>query len=111
MLALAILHFLPDSDDPWALISHIRDAVAPGSYLVVTHGADAPHIREAAQTYDRTAAGAATVRSQGDVRRFFDGFDLVDPGLVSVTNWRPEPGQPSDPNASTVLYAGVGRKR
>lgn len=79
VLAVAILHFIPDVDDPWALLGRFRDAVPPGSFLVLTHAADTPHTQQAAQTYERTTAGAATVRSEPAIRAMFDGFDLVDP--------------------------------
>lgn len=112
LLAVAILHFIPDADDPWALLARFRDAVPPGSFLVLTHAADTPHTQQAAQTYERTTAGAATVRSEPSIRAMFDEFDLVDPGLVSITAWGPDTITKRHP-ASTepaVLYGGVGRK-
>ena len=74
----------------------LRDVLAPGSYLVISHGTnDRPARRGRApsrRVYNRSVATALHLRSRQDILRFFDGFGVVDPGLVYIPEWRPEPG-------------------
>ena len=109
ILLVSILHFVPDEADPWGLIARLRDAVAPGSHLVVSHltldGVDAAPAREGTQVYRRSSAPIVP-RTGTDIRRLFDGFTLVEPGLVWMGDWRPEPGDEQVSHG----YGGVGRK-
>ena len=110
VLLVAILHFLTDEDHPAAIVGRLREAMAPGSYLVISHGtADfAPELSaRAAGVYDRARAPLVT-RGRAEVMRFFDGFDLVDPGLVQVALWRPDGPIPDNP---AWIYGGVGHRR
>ena len=110
---LAILHAIPDADDPHAIVGRLLDAVPAGSYLALSHlGTDL--IDRNKQDGVRGVAGRLiqqmpTYRSREQVARFFDGTDLVAPGLVRVEEWRPEPG--ADENDSSSLWCGAGRKR
>ena len=113
VLLLAVLHFVPDGDDPYAVVARLGDAMAPGSYLVISHASSEsmpPSVRAAADSYDRATAQMA-FRSRAEIHRFFDGFDLLDPGLVDVDAWR----NPVPPDRRERLeglgYVGVGRKR
>jgi SAM-dependent methyltransferase len=113
-LLVAVLHFVADSDDPWRVVARLRDALAPGSYLVLSHATNEsrPELVQAAQkVYSDRAPAQGRTRSRAEILRFFDGFDLVDPGLVYVPQWRPDsPADvPSDPSALWFLV-GVGRK-
>jgi len=114
LLLMVVLHFLTDAEDPWRVVATLRDALAPGSYLVLGHGTGdgSPATVGAAQEmYNRSVATQAHVRSHAEILRFFDGFELVEPGLVYVPLWRPDsPADiPSDP-AKFWCQAGVGRK-
>jgi SAM-dependent methyltransferase len=114
LLLVAVLHFIPDAEDPWRIVAALRNALAPGSYLVLGHATDEgmPAVARAAQTvYNRGASTQITLRSRGEILRFFDGFELVDPGLVHIPQWRPDsPADvPADPGSFWGL-AGVGRK-
>ena len=112
LLLLAVLHFISDTDDPWHIVGSLRDALAPGSYLVISHGTDEHDRNRAAERlYNRSIAMRAQARSRAAVLRMFDGFDLVAPGLVYVPAWRPgSPGDvPEDPGRFANL-AGVGRR-
>jgi SAM-dependent methyltransferase len=114
LLLVSVLPFIGPDDDPWALVATLRDALAPGSYLVVSHGTTEgrPDMAQAASTvYNRSVSSSLFMRSRADVLRFFDGFDLVDPGLAWVPAWRPggSPGDFADP-AQSWLLAGVGVK-
>jgi SAM-dependent methyltransferase len=114
LLLVAVLHFLADADDPWQILGTLRDALAPGSYLVLAHGTDEdrPAVAQAFQKmYNRSVSTNIHMRSRAEILRFFDGFGLVDPGLVYVSLWRPDsPADvPSDPSQFANLV-GVGRK-
>ncbi|WP_433888141.1 SAM-dependent methyltransferase [Streptomyces sp. CA-111067] len=117
LMLVAVLHFLPDADDPHAIVATLRDALAPGSVLVVTHATlddipDASVQRSAAEVYQRTAT-PLLMRTTAEVERFFDGFELVDPGVVPLPYWRPGPDlTPSGEDDPAVLHglAGVGLK-
>ena len=112
VLLLAILHFISDDDDPAGIIGRLRDALAPGSYLALTHVsdelvADKEAARRAAAAYEKANA-RAWPRSREQILRFFDGFDLVEPGLVCKPRWRPLPGDPA--GVPDISWAGVGQK-
>ena len=114
LLLAMVLHFVPDTDDPWAIVATLRDALAPGSYLVLGHATheSRPGTAQAAETvYNRSVSTGIRMRSRAEIERFFDGFTLVDPGLVYIPQWRPDsPGDvPDDPSKFWVLV-GVGQK-
>lgn len=114
LLLVAILHFVADAEDPWRIVAALRDALAPGSYLVLCHGTDDGMPRTARavkEVYDRSVTTPLHVRSRAQITRFFDGFDLVEPGLVFIPQWRPD--SPADVPADPRQYGnlvGVGRK-
>ncbi len=92
----------------------LRDTLAPGSYLVLSHGTDdgTPAVARAVRSvYNRGVATQLHVRSRAAILRYFDGFDLLDPGLVFIPQWRPDsPAQvPDDPHRYGNLV-GVGQK-
>ena len=109
VLLLAILHFVPDADDPGALVATLANALAPGSYLAISHlTADfAPEqVTAAATTYNTQASVPVTARSHAQVSRLFGELPVVAPGVVPVTEWRPSvAGLPHRMTAD--LYAGV----
>lgn len=114
LLLVAVLPFLADDEDPWGVVARLRDALAPGSYLVLCHGtADSKPViaRAAEKVYNRTVATHLHPRSRTGILRFFDGFELAEPGLVWVPQWRPDdPADvPDDPSQFWCL-AGVGRR-
>jgi hypothetical protein len=114
LLLVMVLHFIADADDPWQIVAALRDALAPGSYLVLAHATSEsrPAVAQAAETvYNRSVTTNIHMRSRADILRFFDGFDLLDPGLVYIPQWRPDsPADvPADPGKFWVL-AGVAQK-
>ena len=114
LLLVSVLPFLSDAADPWRIVATLRDALAPGSYLVLAHATDAsrPAVAQAAEkVYNGSVSAQARMRSGEEILRFFGGFELVDPGLVYVPLWRPDPGADvsGDPGKFWVL-AGAGRK-
>jgi S-adenosyl methyltransferase len=102
---------LADSEDPWAIVNQLKDRMAPGSYLVITH-VTADHITPQAACQARGAYQDASApgvpRSRAQIARFFGGLDMVSPGLVNVPGWRPDAIGPAPGPA--LFYAGVGRK-
>jgi SAM-dependent methyltransferase len=114
LLLVAILHFIAAAEDPAEIVASLRDALPPGSYLVLSHGTADFHppgvAREAAASYEHATA-PLVLRTFQQVAAFFDGFELVDPGLVQAPLWRPD-GKPPRPRDLVKLgiYAGVGRK-
>jgi S-adenosyl methyltransferase len=110
---VAILHAIPDSDDPYAIVARLLDAVPSGSYLALSHmGTEfvAAQTRQDIKDIERRMSQETyTYRNREQVARFFEGTDLVAPGLVRVEEWRPEhaPGEPGN----SSLWGAVGRKR
>ncbi len=114
-----MLHFIPDEDDPFGAVAVLRDALAPGSYLAVTHGApegfDDTVLANAVKLYERTPTSSGGLRDREQILRFFGDFELVPPGLVWLSQWRPEHPDDIDerfaarPQASAFM-AAVGRK-
>ena len=109
---VAITHFITDEQDPAAIIAVLAEALAPGSYLVLSHGTTDFHpaatVGQAAAAYDRATA-PLVLRSRARIITFFAGFDLIEPGLVQVPLWRPETKPPRDLR-KIAIYGGVGRK-
>ncbi|GAA1657494.1 SAM-dependent methyltransferase [Nonomuraea maheshkhaliensis] len=108
-LMLAILHFIPD-DDAYDVVTRLREASAPGSYLVISHAVDStPDTTPQALEIYRKATAALNLRTRDEVLRFFEGYELAEPGLTYPNGWRPEdPDAPG--NGITFGYVGVGRK-
>ena len=110
---MAILNAIPDSDDPHQVVATLMDAVPSGSYLALTHMASDILDQETQDTLDGMGAPVMrkefTSRNREQVARFFEGMDLVEPGLVRVEEWRPGPGTSGTGRSS--LWSAVGRKR
>lgn len=115
LLLVAILHFVSDADDPAGLVAALRDALPAGSYLILSHAtmdgypaqASSEEEQRAGRVYDRATA-ALTMRGRAEVGLLLDGFELVEPGLVHVTRWRPA----TPPRLVYDAFLGaVGRKR
>ncbi|MEV6328990.1 SAM-dependent methyltransferase [Streptomyces sp. NPDC051909] len=115
LLLVAVLHFLEDADEPGAAVAELVDALAPGSMLVLTHasyeGIPVPQERAggAVGVY-RDIRNPLVMRTHEEITRFFDGTELVEPGVVPMPLWRPDsPDEEEDPFAFSG-FAGVGRK-
>jgi O-methyltransferase involved in polyketide biosynthesis len=113
VLLNAVVHFLPDTAHPERVIAQIRDAVAPGSYLTLTHGTPIEHTElsdqqnRARELYRRTPT-ALYFRTPEQIRNLLAGWNLAEPGLVPVADWNPAPDlfQPATPG----MLAAVGHK-
>ena len=111
VMLIGILHCIPDSDDPVGLVRRLLDAVPPGSYLVIAHPASDIHaaqVGSAANRLNEAMAAPVRMRSHAEVARFFDGLDLVEPGVVQLHRWH---AVPADPDVELANYGGIARKR
>ncbi|MBT2507399.1 SAM-dependent methyltransferase [Streptomyces sp. ISL-98] len=115
LLLVAVLHFIEDADDPQAAVATLRDALAPGSVVILTHAS-----YEGIPLTVEQASGTVAVyqnirnplimRSREEITRFFEGYTMVDPGLVSMPDWRPETTSSQEDPFAFSGFAGVGRK-
>lgn len=108
LLLFSVLHFLEDSDAPYAHLRTLVDALAPGSHLALSHGTIDHQMPEQLEALAPIMASTpGQFRSFAEVSRFFDGLDLVEPGLVSIAEWRATtdlaPGE-------VEMWGGVARK-
>lgn len=111
VLAVALLHFMPDEKRPHDTLARLREAIAPGSYLALSHmGDEGPpdQMRATLELYRRTPTPVLT-RSRDEIAALLDGFDLVDPGLVYLSQWRPDPDDVVEVRAFDG-YAAIGYK-
>jgi S-adenosyl methyltransferase len=112
VLLIAVLHFIPDADDPYGIVARLMDAVPSGSYLVIAHAArdiQSDAIAEMTRRYNELSPVPVTPRTREQVARFFDGLDMIQPGVVPLRQWwAPE----ADAGADSGLagYCGIGRK-
>jgi hypothetical protein len=108
-----VLHFITDAEDPWAVVARLRDSIRPGSYLVLTHVTGDERtidtMSEIRGIYDEATA-PLTPRTKDAFARFFDGFELVPPGVVFLSQWRPT-AEYYAKGGTRWAYAAVGRKR
>ncbi len=113
VLLIAVLHFVPDELDPAGIVDRFRQAMAPGSYLAIAHATreDRPPdaVAKMSEVYERSAT-PFVFRTHHQVLRLFDGFELVEPGLVHAPLWRGDPDGGRVPGAEWNL-GGVARKR
>lgn len=112
VLMVAVLHFVTEEEDPSRIVTRFRDAMAPGSHLVISHASDIrPEAMRLVEAYRNARATAPVVlRKRAQIESLFDGFELVEPGLVRLPEWRPDtPGNVRNPERIWIL-AGVGRK-
>ena len=112
LLLLAVLHFVPDADDPYGLVAQLVAAMPPGSYLVMSHGTYDPLPPEMIARCEEVNAvidAPWRPRSREEVARFFDGMELVDPGIVSIGSWRPAKWSVVPAPQAVITYGAVAR--
>jgi hypothetical protein len=111
LLLVAVLHFLPDTDDPASVVKRLRHPLASGSYLLVSHGPNDCQdqgVAEAVGPYSQTTAPFQP-RSDAGVAAFFDAFALADLGLVRVSQWWPDQAEhPGGASGQIAAYGGAG---
>ena len=111
LLLLGILHLIQDAEGPYEIVARLMDALPSGSYLAISHPASDIHPgqAEAQRRYNERVSTPQTLRTRAEVSRFFEGLDLVPPGLVYVHTWRPGPDDIVPPDGVSA-YGGVARK-
>ncbi|MGW2567319.1 SAM-dependent methyltransferase [Streptomyces sp. NPDC001537] len=113
LMLLGVVIFIGDEEDPYGMVRRLMDALPSGSHLVLSHTITGPElfeVDEAVRFWNEHGVPALTQRTPEAVARFFDGLELLEPGVVSCSRWRPEPSQAGEPQ-EVALYGGVGRKR
>jgi len=110
LMLIATLHFLDESDDPYATVRRLAGALPSGSYLAISHATSDYLPPELVTDISSGKHGRGRLRTEAEVTRFFDGFDLVPPGVTPLAQWRAEDEpQPRPTAAETAMYAGVAR--
>lgn len=111
LVLVGILHLIQDAEQPYRIVAGLMDALPPGSYLAISHPAIDinPGQAEAQRRYNERVSTPQTLRTHDQVTRFFEGLDLVPPGVVYVHAWRPDPGD-IPPEGGVSAYGGVARK-
>ena len=111
VMLMAILQHLQDEDDPYKVVSTLLAAVPPGSYLALSHPAkdiDAEAMAKMADSLNKMMAEKVTFRDRPAVARFFDGLELVEPGMVQASKWRP--ANEAEAASPAALWGGVAVK-
>jgi hypothetical protein len=106
----AVMHFITDEEGAAGLVKRFTGAMAPGSYLILSQATHdlLPEESERARQMYRNASSPMVTRTRDEVLAFFEGLELVEPGLVFTSQWRP--GEAGHVTENSGLYAGVGRK-
>jgi S-adenosyl methyltransferase len=111
VIGVSVLHLIPDTDDPYAIVSRLMAATAAGSHLFIVHPSSDLRPESSAKmaaNLNRTVAQKRTYRSRAEVARFFEGLDLVEPGVVPAPQWRPDTAD--EAAAPTMAWCGVAVK-
>ena len=108
---VALLHLVADEDDPRGIVGELVAALAPGSYLALSHatGDFDPETWERVVEVYRSGGTPAQVRSRDEFTAFFTGLELVDPGIELAARWHPEPGEQRNGTEQIPLYVAVAR--
>lgn len=111
VMLIAVLHCVPDEDDPYGIVARLVDAVPSGSYLAISHPANdiqAAEMAGMATRLNRLMAQKITPRSRADVTRFFEGLEVAEPGIVRAPEWRPD--SPAGASGVSTMWSGIARK-
>ncbi|WP_189955052.1 SAM-dependent methyltransferase [Streptomyces alanosinicus] len=113
LMLLGVVIFIGDDEDPYGLVRQLTDRLPKGSHLVLSHTVThpaMPDVDEAVTFWNEHGTPRLTQRTPKDVVRFFDGLDLLEPGVVSCSRWRPEHGHGAEPE-EVAMFGGVARTR
>jgi hypothetical protein len=106
---LGVVDFLPGTGEAKAIIRRLMDALAPGSHLAISHGIVGKQLEEGVRHWNESGGAPMTLRTLEEITGFFDGLELLEPGVVQLPRWRPTP-ETRYGDREAVYYAGVGRK-
>ncbi len=111
-LYLTFLHFIPDEADPWGMIAAMMDRLAPGSYLAISQVvSDDPAIRQRMTDFalNNIKGSFGRFRKKQDVRAFFNGLQVIEPGLCNINDWHPD-GREEEQSSLWIEFGGLARK-
>jgi trans-aconitate methyltransferase len=111
VMLLAVLHFVPDADDPYKITSRLMEALPSGSFLALSHASsdiETGLVAAGTERYNQRSAVPITPRTRAQVARFLDGMEVVEPGVVPLGHWHPGPLQQFD-SPGLPTYCAVGR--
>ncbi|WP_171115041.1 MULTISPECIES: SAM-dependent methyltransferase [Streptomyces] len=112
LMLLGVVIFLGDDEDPYGVVRRLLDALPSGSHLVLSHTVTSPampDVDEAVKFWNEHGTPKLTQRTPEAMARFFDGLELLEPGVVSCSRWRPEPTDGAEPE-EVAMFGGVARK-
>jgi O-methyltransferase involved in polyketide biosynthesis len=110
LMLLGILGHIGDRNEATSIVNRLVDVLSPGSYLVIADGADVDEAgNEAQRRYNEAAPVPYNLRTPEEIAVFFTGLDVLAPGVVPVSQWRPDPTAAEEP-AGTAVFGGVARK-
>jgi S-adenosyl methyltransferase len=112
VILASVLQLIGDEEDPYGIVARLMSSIARGSYLVLTHPASDIHgelVAESARRYNESVVTPITLRTFDQTARFFDGLELVEPGIAQCHRWRPGPGV-SVEEYQVAGWSAVGRK-
>ena len=113
LMLLGIVHHIPDTQQAYSIVGDLVAALAPGSFLTINHSTSAIHgaaMEEAVAHWNRVGTPSMTLRTPEQITRFFDGLDLLPPGVVSCSRWRPDLSPAGGQPAEVDEFCGVARK-
>ena len=112
LILSAIMGHVADNEGPHAIVSRLMDRLPSGSYLMLQDGTTVSQANaDALEDYSQSGAIPYNLRTPEEVARYFDGLDVVEPGIIPIQQWRPDPADPAEPFADVNTYGGIGRKR
>jgi hypothetical protein len=111
LMMLGIMGQIDDSDEPGSIVAWLLDALPRGSHLALSDGTDTnPELNQAIAAYNQNSASSYHLRSPGQIAGFFAGLDLVPPGVVTTSRWRPDVRDAEEEPREIDAICGVGRK-
>jgi hypothetical protein len=108
VLLNAVLHFVSDADDPAGILAQVRDVLVSGSFLTISHGVPMPRLameQESIRQLYQSTPTSVHLRTPERIEQLLADWDIVEPGLVAVTEWRPDPEDDDDPPQPGILAA------
>ena len=107
----AVIHHVLDEEDPFGIVGRYKELAAPGSYLLLTHFSNYSAAARGLEDVLLRALGRGQLRDRDEIARFFEGWDLVEPGITHLAQWRPDQPVPEPLTISELLYlGGLARK-
>jgi len=112
LILSGIMGHIADNEGAHAIVSRLMDRLPSGSYLMLQDGTTVSQANaDALEDYNSSGAIPYNLRTPEEIVRYFDGLEVVEPGVISIQQWRPDPGEPTEPFADVNTYGGIGRKR